>query len=503
MNNTKALENIEEARNEIKKWLDDAKSLLSGDMTEHNIQEPVSCTDCSFGVWLQSEEQSQKGKIWFDEIAYVHRKSHEAFSTLYHETQRIYNPKSCDELQEYYSHLEMRSNALVDILAEAEEWLREETVVEVKTQQDTIIEDIKVDLEIPPFDIADSFTESEKYLDEYNNDEINIIETNVISETVPDTNNSLFEQLKEQDLIQIEHKKELLKLEVKQLEDRHTLTKQGIDQLKQYQLLKQKEQEQLKSEIKNEESSKQEEFESKTIELNELVADQKQKQNELEQMEQVSQKLNQKKSEEKVHLEEEIENLVEHKSQITTELEKLDEKKSSKEKDLERFEQQVLDAKKNIEELEKQQLTKDAELKTLDETLNVNQKEFESDNMKQQQLHKQKHEIEAQKQAKLKEVEAKQASLKIDLEKLEHDLSKMSGQKENTLSSINKLINQLDKEYAQKTKKLKKLEGKQKQKQQDLAQLEEVASQDTALNSSKNKVEEASEQSEDSLADVV
>ncbi|HIQ15528.1 MAG TPA: hypothetical protein EYH38_08185, partial [Leucothrix sp.] len=349
-----AIECIEEAHKESQNLLAYGRILLNGASTDQT-QEPVAYTDCRLGLWLYTDGQVFKGDSWFDEVVNLHEKSHEAYSKLYHETHKIYNPKTHDELQEYYTHLETYSLSLVEQLEKAKEILKN-MPEKVTKQAEDLRAELKEELEsMPKEHVPLSMTEEAQP------------QVSMLIETVGHSSD-LQKQLKTQHLKQLEHEKQLLELEINQLEERHQLTRRGIEQLKQYQLLKQTEKEQLEDENKQSESVKQKALNTKKLELEDIAKEKQKKQQELEKMEQVSHKLDQKKNEEKVQDEEQLKSLKQEKHEITTAINQINEQEQSKQKDLEQLEKQVLSVQQNIQVLQEEKQNKSEELQAIQDT---------------------------------------------------------------------------------------------------------------------------------------
>lgn len=503
MNNKKAIETIEESKKEIESWMTHARLLLTGENIDQ-VQEPIACDECCLGEWINSDADVLKGKIWFNELVALHENSHAAYSKLYHETLRIYNPKTYDQLKQYFVHLETVSNTLTKKLDMAKEELGEMPELqslkikepaalnsEIDTNAEESKEVIIEELDNPSSSDLDS--SSNPVIDDNISDN-SVDPINTTSETpsieaqkaeiLSDLNsangsldenlenNDLYRLIEEQNRQHVEHNKDLLLLEIKQLDERKKLILQGIEQLQKFQSLKQKEQQQLSISTSEKESIKQAELESKQAKLTKLTKEYDLKKQELEQMEVVSQKLELKKTEEKEQDKEELHKLEQQKQLIKDDLNQIIEEKESKQTELDELEQKVINAKQAIDKLEKKQSIKDDELVQLKEKIAKNQHELEEDDLKREQLNKQKHEVEELKQNDLKKLEERQESIKHEINNLEQSIIRLNDEKIKADTTLTQLFNQLEEELLSKTRSLEKIETETQQKQAKLKQFE-------------------------------
>lgn len=514
-----AIESIEEARKESEKWLSCGQMLLDGKNMEQ-AQEPVSSDECALGLWIYSEEQTYKEEPWFKEIVSLHKSSHEAYSKLYHETLKIYNPKTHGELQAYFIELESHSKALVNQLEKAKDILSHNPESDtskisvnkntLEINSDTLIVsqpeesdelDAQVEIEIEadisvPVDTqielnadADADAQIEELkeelalpvaakepenfsIEEESSRLMPMVATEVI-ETVSETND-FQNQLKAQDLKQLELEKQLLQLDVKQLEERHKLMSQGVEQLKQYQLLKQTENNHLGDESEQLESTVLESIKTKKIELDDALKEQQSKQQELEQMELVSNKLDQKKNEGKAQEEEQLKQLEQKKHFIAVDISHLDEKEQAKLKEIDTLEEQVSLAQQEILKIQEQKQEKSEELQVIENEFSQSKQEHNDIVLKQEKINSQKKEIEASKQKDLQVLDEKQQTLNEELKQLDQELLDIRDSKETSQVSVNQVVKQLEGEQALKIASLKKLEENKKEKQQDLEKLEQT-----------------------------
>ncbi len=490
-----AIETIEAARKESENWLEHGRLLLDGENTDQ-AREPVAHTECNLGIWLYSEGQVFKDDDWFKEVVSLHEKSHAAYSTLYHETLKIYNPKTQDELQDYYIELESHSQALITELQKAKEILQNMPARAEKMadeQVDNLIRELESsDSEALPTNSpqttnsvqTDSSVQTNKQT--HPSEEKPLKNTPEISQATEEgradttqaaahtPKNDLYKQLKKQDLKQLEFEQKLLRLEIKQLNERASLTRQGIQQLKQYQSLKQQEQEQLKAEKQRQEEIKQEEINSRKLELDEISKQLKIKREELEQMEQVSHKLDQKKSEDKAHEEEQIQQLEQKKRFVTLDIKQLDEQQQSRQQELEELEQQVELAKQDIQKLLDKKQQKKTELHNIQDSLEANRKQIENANLRQEQIKRQKKEVEELKHKDIQQLEQRQEKLNQILSQLDKDLLELKKAKENAQLSVDQSIKKMEEEHSFKVSSLKKIEEEQQLKQQNLDKIEQA-----------------------------
>jgi len=473
-----AIEYIEEARKESESLLASGQLLLDGESMDHAL-EPVSFTDCQLGQWIYSDGQVFKGHSWFEEVIGLHEKSHDAYSKLYHETLKIYNPKTHDELQDYFINLEANSKALVKKLEDAKEILKnmpEDSKNEAEELQgEELKQELKQELQGEDL-IQKPKQESELTSKEADTTLVDLPQAQVfpVQAATADEEplSDLQQQLKTQDLQQLGHEKQLLELEIKQLEERHQLTAQGLEQLIQYQLLKQKEQEQLSGKNKQAESIKRDVLSIKKLELEEIIKEKQQKQQELEKMELVSNKLDHKKNEEKAQNEEKLKVFEQKKQTAQADIDQLNDEQQAKQTNLEQLEKQVSLLKEEIHNLQIKKDEKSNELKSIQDSFIQNKQEIDNINLKQQQINLQKQDVEELKRKELQQLEEKQQKLNEEVQQLEQELHEVKDQEESSLIEISQVIKQLDEEKIIKSNNLEKIEQEKQQKKQKLAQIE-------------------------------
>ena len=125
MKNIDIIKSLSAAEESHQLWLDYGLAILNGDDLLH-VQQPVSCTDCNFGLWYYSEIDSLRSIKGFKEIELLHAEFHHKYDILFTHAHDAHKPrlfgkrKRLKMLEQDYLALELQSNLLMKKLSEVE-----------------------------------------------------------------------------------------------------------------------------------------------------------------------------------------------------------------------------------------------------------------------------------------------------------------------------------------------------------------------------------------------
>jgi len=124
MKKEKVISIIKNALESHEVWIKHGQILIDG-LNLDTAQAPLSCDDCEFHLWFNSNGTKLRNFSWYNEVNDIHNKFHKSYSVLYYESMRMYNPKTRKELIERFDELELQSNAFQKLLKEVHEELDE------------------------------------------------------------------------------------------------------------------------------------------------------------------------------------------------------------------------------------------------------------------------------------------------------------------------------------------------------------------------------------------
>ncbi len=523
MNKEKVISIIKNARESHEIWIKHGQILIDG-LNLENAQAPLSCEDCEFDLWFNSNGTKLRNFSWFKEVNKQHEKFHKSYSVLYYESMRMYNPKTRAELIERFDELELQSNQynklLKDVYAELDEMIvadfeeklvdeeiqteknkvkedfnteKKESVlsVENKLKHQTIekqeVEELKAELESPISFENESEKPTVYAIDDIAKDTVIEIQSEQpVAELKPKVNvpvqgfmstssSDPYQQrqfLKQQDLKQIEQETELTQLELNQFKERQKLTQQSIKQLEQYYLLKHQEMELDQREHTELETQKLEAKNLKEKELAKLDKQAYRKMQELDQLEMVDQKLDKKKEESDFFEKKQIGQLDEQKENKLEDIQQLEKHLDLRQKDLRKLKDQVALVEQDIADLESQKDGKNKDLEVIAEqkSLKIEQRDLEA--QRQQKLDEHKAEVQKEKQKELSLLEQQQQLRKDELQAVKQELIDL-GQKKTEVEVVKQReLREFEEQQDLKQEALKKIEENQQAKRQEIRELE-------------------------------
>ncbi len=125
MNSVEILKLLSAAKESHLAWLDYGLAILNGDDLLH-VQQPISCTDCNFGLWYYSKVDLLRSIKGFKEIELLHAEFHHKYDVLFTHAHEAHKPrlfgkkKLLRQLNEDYIALGNESVLLIKKLEEVE-----------------------------------------------------------------------------------------------------------------------------------------------------------------------------------------------------------------------------------------------------------------------------------------------------------------------------------------------------------------------------------------------
>ena len=150
MKKEKVISIIKNAIESHEVWIKHGQILIDG-LNLENAQAPLSCEDCEFHLWFNSNGKKLRNFSWYTEINNIHTKFHKSYSVLYYESMRMYNPKTRAELIERFNDLELRYNSYQKLLNEVHEELDDMIVADYEDK----LADEEIQIEKPEVAVAD------------------------------------------------------------------------------------------------------------------------------------------------------------------------------------------------------------------------------------------------------------------------------------------------------------------------------------------------------------
>jgi len=454
---------IQEASDSFGEWLGQAQLLVEGKST-HLVRKPVSCEKCEFGLWLYSDEPSLKSFSWFEEIKELHQAFHGAYEVIYDGANEVYDAKTLATLKNNFSQLENKSDLLVTKLGEIKESLENTekdngTPIQEEIHEDVSSEDI----------VFDAPSQEKQDYQALSNDDV--LSPSLMSAQVNTKQLEMHRKLKELDLKQIEQEQKLTEQELQQLEDRQELTSQGVDQIVQYQQLKNDEITQQSMEHQKLEDDN---FKAKTLrqkELNSVRQNILAKQDELDQLKLVDQKLASRKAEENKKEQAILDNFERKQFAYKQDIIELEQQCKKWENEAEKLQQQLLLVEQDIEELVEQQKEKRLILDGSNRQKELKLKELEEYSQQQEVLNGHKSKVKEAKQEELAQLEQEKTSFRQEIAQLDTEAVELRNQKLEMSKQHKRDLKQLDEQLRFKKMSMDKLDQDKKRKIQELKEL--------------------------------
>ena len=135
MKSLEILKSLSAAKESHLVWLDFGLAILNGDDLLH-VQQPISCTDCNFGVWYYSGVDLLRPIKGFKEIELLHAEFHHKYDILFTHAHEAHKPrlfgkkKLLLQLNADYIALEKESVLLINKLEEVEKRIRSIRTIE-------------------------------------------------------------------------------------------------------------------------------------------------------------------------------------------------------------------------------------------------------------------------------------------------------------------------------------------------------------------------------------
>ena len=554
MKKEKVISIIKNALESHQDWIEHGQVLIDG-LNLDTAQAPLSCDDCEFHLWFNSNGTRLRNFSWYEEINDIHTKFHKSYSVLYYESMRMYNPKTRTELIERFNDLELQSNSyqklLKEVHAELDEMIvadYEEKLVDEEIQSgkrealevaNTQFVSTNEEVEEPTPEIKDSVDLSAENINA-EKQEVEELKADLekpidFDDKTEKSNDNFNEDITKNGVIEMQTKHSTPTEDIKQSE---TAPVQGLmstnssDPYQQRQILKQQDIKQIEQEI-----------ELTQLELNQFKERQKLTQQSVQQLEQyyllkhqemeIDQRqhteLETRKLEVKDLKEKELANLDQQAQRKIQELDQLEMVDQKLEK---RKEQSVTFEKQQIAQLDEQKSNKLEDIKQIDKHLDLRQKDLRKLKDQVVLVEQDIADLEAQKDGKNKDLEniAEQKNIKIEQsgleaqrqQKLDEHKAEVQKEKQKELSLLEQQ-QQLRKDELQavkqelidigqkktevevvKQRELRELEEQQSLKQESLKKIEEnqqakrqeIRELEIKQNHIKDSLKEMQEQSE-------
>jgi len=135
MKHNEILESLSSAKESHLLWLDHGMEIFKGEDLLH-VQQPVSCTDCNFGLWFYAKADSLRTLAGFKEIELLHAEFHHKYDILFTHAHEAHRPrlfgkkKLRQKLNKDYLALEKKSVFLLQKLEEVEKLIYAEMKAE-------------------------------------------------------------------------------------------------------------------------------------------------------------------------------------------------------------------------------------------------------------------------------------------------------------------------------------------------------------------------------------
>lgn len=125
MKHREILESLSSARESHLLWLDHGMTILKG-TNLLQVQQPISCTDCNFGLWYYGKADLLRTLAGFKEIELLHAEFHHKYDILFTHAHEAHRPRLfgkkrlLQKLNNDYVALESESVLLLQKLEEVE-----------------------------------------------------------------------------------------------------------------------------------------------------------------------------------------------------------------------------------------------------------------------------------------------------------------------------------------------------------------------------------------------
>ncbi len=263
MNKLEIIYILQSVRDSHSFYLNDGQVLIDG-INLDRLEEPVKCEDCHFSHWCEEHQNEISAFPWFQELKENHIELHNKFSVLFFESMRKYNPKTFDQLLVRFETLKSEANTfngkLDDIETELHIMTDDEFTKIVSNETAENEQEMKsIDIEqYDDNDVANLDKESLKQVEvdtsvtlkqDIKSQDNKVVRSEPSAHEYEESTNTIMDSetsskhitLKEQNIVQLQQKKELSQLELVHLEETQKLTLQSAEQLEQSYCLKQQE----------------------------------------------------------------------------------------------------------------------------------------------------------------------------------------------------------------------------------------------------------------------
>lgn len=417
---------IQEASDSFEEWLGQAQLLVEGKST-HFAREPVSCEECTFGLWLYSEANALQSYPWFEEVETLHQAFRDAYEAIYEGANEVYDAESLLALKNHFIQLEDKSDLLATKLEEIKESL-ENTEEDIFENNSATINE-KTDEEISAEETVDKEPSQEKQSDPQALSYDDVLSPVVISAQVGTQQLEMHKKLKALDLKQLEQEQKLTEQELQQLEDRQALTSQSVAQIAQYQQLKNDE---IKQQLEEHQKLEDDNADAKTLglkELNSVNHSILQKRDELGQLELVDKKLENRKVEEQKKEQAILDNFERKQFADKQDIIDLEQQCKKWKNEAEKLQQQLQLVEQDIEDLVGQQQEKQSILEGSNREKELKLEELEAYSKQQEILNGHKFKVKETKQEELAQLEEKKTEFEQKVARLDADALALKNQK--------------------------------------------------------------------------
>jgi hypothetical protein len=483
---------IQDAHNSNQKWVEQAQLLVRGKAT-HLAHKPTFYQESEFGLWFYSQGKILSTFSWYAEIETIHKSLHDAYQVIYDNAEQVYDIDSHKTLQNNFSKLERQFDFLVEKLKNAEISLQESSE-EVFEDYGLVVKDSHIDTTDIIGDDNESDTSNVKPNIEIIKEEKQEFSKPSYQEAILDpikvaTNSTdIFKQLKQQDLHQLHLEQKLTEQELNQLEERQLLTTQGVMQITQYQELKKQEIDQQLEDHQVLETKNTDAKELGYKELSKLRNEILQKQDELEQLALVDQKLESRVLEEKEKEQKVLGDFAEQQSANKQDLIQLEQQRKQWEKEVRNLKEQLSLIEQDLDNLTKQQQAKQQTMDASNRHKSHKLNELKQYSEEQEILNGHKAKVKETKQEELNKLEEEKLSVKTELDGLDADSDILKNKKIEISSQHKQELKQLDEQQRFKKLTLGKLEQDRRRKNQEL---KELAHQQAAIQQSLDQLDQS------------
>lgn len=496
------INSIQDAHNSNKTWVEQAQLLVRGKAT-HLAHKPTSYQESEFGLWFYSEGKILSTFPWYAEIETIHQSLHDAYQVIFDNAEQVYDVDSHKALQNNFSKLERQFDFLVEKLKSAEISL-EESAEELFEDYGLAMKDSHIDTVGIAVDDNESDTSIVKPNVEIKEEKQEFSKPDY-QETILDpiqvaTNSTdIFKQLKQQDLHQLHLEQKLTEQELNQLEERQLLTTQGVMQITQYQELKKQEIDQQLEDHQVLETKNTDAKELGYKELSKLRNEILQKQDELEQLALVDQKLESRVLEEKEKEQKILDDFTEQQSANKQDLSQLEQQRKQWEKEVRNLKEQLSLIEQDLDNLTKQQQAKQQTMDASNRHKSHKLNELKQYSEEQEILNGHKVKVKEMKQEELNKLEEEKLSIKAELDCLDTDSATLKNKKIEISSQHKQELKQLDEQQRFKKLTLGKLEQDRRRKNQEL---KELAHQQAAIQQSLDQLDQPEKETRKDLEAV-